>query len=97
MIFISFLIVVLSFFTGIISIIGGALFASKIEVEKPEAVKVPKRVEELYEKLLDAYSRVHGSHGKYKLEKKIEGYVKQGLTREAAILKVAEKEGYMDS
>ena len=95
MVFVSFLIVVLSFFTGIVSIVGGALFASKIEVEKLKAVKVPKRVEELYEKLLNAYSSVYGSRGKQKLEKKIEEYVNQGLTRNAAIRKVAEKEGYV--
>jgi multisubunit Na+/H+ antiporter MnhC subunit len=58
---------------------------------KPE----PLTTEELYVKMLDAYTRIEGStRGKWLLEKKIEEYVKQGLSREEAIRKVAQDEGY---
>lgn len=91
----SLLLDILAFFTGVVCIVGGALFASK-KVEEVKAVKAPKSAEDLYKKLLDAYSRMYGEHGKPKLDKKIGEYVNQGLTQEAAIQKVAEKEGYAE-
>jgi len=58
---------------------------------KPEQLTL----EELYMKMLDSYIRFEGStHGKWLLEKKIAEYVKQGLSREKAIRKVAKDEGY---
>lgn len=50
---------------------------------------------ELYEKLGEAYLKAWGARGKQILESKIEAYIKYGLSREEAILKVAKDEGYL--
>jgi hypothetical protein len=48
----------------------------------------------VYEKLANLYSKIYGFHGKRKLDEKIEAYIKRGFTREEAVQKVAEEEGY---
>ena len=48
---------------------------------------------ELYEKLRKAYLSAWGTRGKQILESKIEAYIKKGLSREQAILRVAKDEG----
>lgn len=48
---------------------------------------------ELYEKLRKTYLSAWGTRGKQLLESKIEAYIKKGLSREEAILRVAKDEG----
>jgi len=86
----------LSFFTGIISMIAGILFASsapKKILTEPSAISEP-RAKELYDKLQGVFISAHGETGRLRLEGAIEEYIKKGFTREAAILKVAQDEGY---
>ena len=86
----------LSFFTGIISMIAGILFASsapKKILTEPTAISEP-RAKELYDKLQGVFIRIYGTTGEQKLEGAIEEYIKKGFTREAAILKVAQDQGY---
>jgi len=88
--------VLLSFFTGIISMIAGILFASSVPkgiLTEPAAISEP-RAKELYDKLEGAFISVHGETGKRKLEGAIEEYIRKGFTQEEAILKVAQDEGY---
>ncbi len=58
-----------------------------------EAEPIPKSSEELYGKLEKAYVKAHGSPSW--LEDRINAYMKEGLSREEAIRRVAEDEGYL--
>ena len=60
------------------------------EAKKMKA-KEPKTPEEFYEKLLYIYTNIYGG-GKRVLELKIKSFMKQGLSREESIRKLAEKE-----
>jgi len=92
------LIALLSFFTGIVSIVAGILFASgapKRTLAETTAISGLQRTNELYDKLQGAYIRIWGGdYGKQRLDEAIEKYIKEGFTREAAIRKVAQDEGY---
>ncbi len=61
------------------------------ETEEPSEAKVTRNAEELYEQLLHAYTRFYGE-GRLVLEDEIKSFMKQGLSREEAITKIAEKE-----
>lgn len=67
------------------------------EIIEHEMIVTPvaKPIKELYEKMLNRYILAYGTGmGKYCLEKKINSYLEQGLSREEAIRKVAKDEGY---
>jgi hypothetical protein len=67
----------------------GSAISEKIEAEPIELW------EEIYEKLLGGYMAVYGAeYGKWLLDRKIDSYIKQGLSRKEAVLKVAKKEGF---
>ena len=55
----------------------------------------PENRTKIYDKLLKAYLSAWGARGKMYLEDRIKAYVKYGLSREEAILKVAKDEGYL--
>ena len=60
---------------------------------KPKVEEKPKPSPDiLYQRLMDLYGRVYG-RGRLLLELKLEEYLKEGLSREEAIKKLAEKEG----
>ena len=60
---------------------------------KPRVEEKPKSSPDiLYQRLMDMYGRVYG-RGRLLLEHKLEEYLKEGLSREEAIKKLAEKEG----
>jgi len=60
---------------------------------KPRVEEKPKPSPDiLYQRLMDLYGRVYG-RGRLLLELKLEEYLKEGLSREEAIKKLAEKEG----
>jgi len=60
---------------------------------KPRVEEKPKLSPDiLYQRLMDMYGRVYG-RGRLLLEHKLEEYLKEGLSREEAIKKLAEKEG----
>jgi len=61
--------------------------------EAEPIISEPKE-NESYDKLLMVFISAYGSRGKSKLERAIEKYTKKGLTREEAIQKVAQEEGY---
>jgi len=63
----------------------------KVE-EKP---KPPVDVEALYQKMVRTYSAVYG-RGVRMVERKIQSYVKTGLSREEAIKRLAEEEGILE-
>ena len=60
-----------------------------------EEMSRPENRTKIYDKLLKAYLSAWGARGKMYLEDKIKTYVKYGLSREEAILKVAKDEGYL--
>ena len=60
---------------------------------KPRVEEKPKPSPDiLYQRLMDLYGRVYG-RGRLLLELKLEEYLKEGLSREEAVKKLAEKEG----
>ncbi len=65
-----------------------ALFS--YEKEPPE-VEEPKKPD-LYKQLRHVYMLIHGSGSRRLLEHKIKSLMKEGLSREEAIIKLAEKE-----
>ena len=59
----------------------------------------PLGVDALYERLIEACSVIHCSerrHAKQYIEHKLKSYLKKGLNREEAIIKLAEKEGLLE-
>lgn len=66
-----------------------------ILVRYPEGYleKRPLLTEELYRKLQEAYAMTYGRPSR--LEERINAYMKEGLSREEAIRRVAEDEGYL--
>ena len=58
------------------------------------AARIAMDPEKLYGRILDAYAYIHGSRevSKKRLERKIDRHMKLGLTREEAIIKIAEDE-----
>jgi hypothetical protein len=63
--------------------------------EAEQKIAESQSAEGLYKKLLNTYVQIHGAgRGRYDLESKINTYIKRGLSREEAIIKVAKKEGY---
>ena len=69
----------------------GVIPEFKVE-EKP---KPPVDVEALYQKMVRTYSAVYG-RGVRMVERKIQSYVKTGLSREEAIKRLAEEEGILE-
>ena len=70
----------------------------KIEVEEA-GERRPLDVDALYERLIEACSAIHCSerrHAKQYIEHKLKSYLKKGLNREEAIIKLAEKEGLLE-
>jgi len=68
------------------------------EIIEHEVIVTPvaKPIKELYEKMLNRYILAYGTGiGEHRLEKKINSYVEQGLSREEAIQEVAKDEGDM--
>lgn len=57
--------------------------------------KAPLTVEAMYERLVEMYNRSYG-RGKQLVDRKIERYIREGLTREEAIKKLAEEDGLLD-
>jgi hypothetical protein len=69
-----------------VKVLSKAVFALEKEVHMRTAA--------IYEELANLYLEIYGLHGKRKLDKKIEAYIKRGFTQEEAIQKVAKEEGY---
>ena len=68
------------------------------KVEEAEERR-PLGVDALYERLIEACSVIHCSerrHAKQYIEHKLKSYLKKGLNREEAIIKLAEKEGLLE-
>ena len=57
--------------------------------------KPPVDINALYERLIRAYSKLYG-RGTRMVERKIQSYMKKGLSREEAIKRLAEKEGFLE-
>lgn len=57
--------------------------------------KAPLTVEAMYERLVEMYNRSYG-RGKHLVDRKIERYIREGLTREEAIKKLAKEDGLLD-
>ena len=65
------------------------------EFKVEEEPKPPVDVDALYQRLIRTYSAVYG-RGARMVERKIQSYVKTGLSREEAIKKLAEEEGLLE-
>jgi len=63
--------------------------------EFKEESKPPVDINALYERLIRAYSKLYG-RGARMVERKIQSYMKKGLSREEAIKRLAEKEGFLE-
>jgi len=63
--------------------------------EFKEEPKPPVDINALYERLIRAYSKLYG-RGTRMVERKIQSYMKKGLSREEAIKRLAEKEGFLE-
>jgi len=72
------------------------LEAEGIKERKEETHESLKEPEELYGMLLSAYTQFYGSRNRQVLDDKITALMKQGLSREGAIRKLAEKEGLIE-
>lgn len=57
--------------------------------------KAPPSVEALYERLVEVYNRSYG-RGKHLVDRKMERHIREGLTREEAIKKLAMECGLLD-
>ncbi|RLG96981.1 hypothetical protein DRO29_03805, partial [Candidatus Bathyarchaeota archaeon] len=65
------------------------------EFKKEAEEKLPADVEALYERLIHTYSAVYGRDVRM-VERKIRSYMRTGLSREEAIKKLAESEGFLE-
>ena len=63
--------------------------------EFKEEPKPPVDINALYERLIRAYSKLYG-RGARMVDRKIQAYMKEGLSREEAIKRLAEKEGFLE-
>jgi len=61
-----------------------------------EVYPSPKIHERLYDMLLSTYTQFYGRRSRQVIEDKISSLLKQGLSREVAIRKLAEKEGLIE-
>jgi len=77
-------------------IIRKFLEAEGIKERKEGTHESPKELKELYGMLLSAYTQFYGSRNRQVLDDKITALTKQGLSREEAIRKLAEKEGLIE-
>jgi len=68
------------------------IYAPQMQIEPPKQIEKLS----LHEQLFNLYIPIHGGRTKQVLEKKIESIAKQGLNREEAIRKLAEKEGLIE-
>jgi len=70
----------------------GVIPEFKVEEKKP---KPPVDINALYERLIHTYSTVYGRDARM-VDRKIQSYMKTGLSREEAIKRLAESEGFLE-
>ena len=82
-------------YTGRISDLLKYVEQTGVIPEFKEEPKPPVDINALYERLIRTYSAVYG-RGARLVDRKIQSYMKTGLSREEAIKKLAEKEGLLE-
>jgi len=92
----SIVIIPIFFLYSMREIIRKFLEAEGIKERKEETHESLKEPKELYGMLLSAYTQFYGSRNRQVLDDKITALMKQGLSREEAIRKLAEKEGLIE-
>jgi len=64
------------------------------EAERPRGEESQKPSIEIYQGMLTEYTRSYGMHGSFLLENRLKSYMRDGLSRDEALRKMAKEEGY---